>query len=50
MLFTFFIWIAEDPPTADQSAMCAMNRHLLWINLLMCIIEFLQISRKGGNA
>ena len=28
MLFNFFIWIAENPPRADKSALGAINRPL----------------------
>ncbi len=28
MPFNFYIWIGEHLPRADQSAMCAINRHL----------------------
>jgi len=28
MAFHKIIWVAEEPPRADQSAMCAINRHL----------------------
>src|SRR5260370_40485107 len=30
MLFDFFIWVADHPARADQSAVGAVNRPLLW--------------------
>jgi hypothetical protein len=34
MLFNYFIWIAGNPPRADQSALGAINRPLLAIKEL----------------